>query len=268
MFDPIRFQRQISLNQIGPNGQTNLLNSKALIVGMGGLGNPISMYLASAGIGTIGVIDYDTVSLSNLHRQILFSEENVGTNKALAAQHNLKKFNSNTNVIAYPYQLTSEIADDLFAQYDIIIDACDDFETKLLINDFSFNYSKPFIYGSIDQFEGHVGIFNLHNGPCFRCVYPQKPKARIQTCESAGVLGSFAGIVAGIQATESILYLANPLNVTKSKFIHLDFSEMPKIHTFEILKNSNCKTCTNTVNAQHHLNIGKENAPVATHSLQ
>lgn len=267
----MRFQRQTTLSQIGVNGQTNLIQSRVLIVGMGGLGNPVAMYLASAGVGHITLIDHDKVDISNLHRQILFQEADIGQLKVEAAKAKLLAMNSQLNVQAHAFRLTKENASAIISGHNLVIDCTDDFQTKQLINDTTYELQIPFVYGSIDRFEGHVGVFNLPNGPCFRCLFAETPRARIQTCESAGVIGSFAGIIAGIQATEAILYLAKNENVHTSKLIHLDFNELPKLHSFTILKNSQCSICA--VKQEHELqqndlHAHKAHAPEAIHSHQ
>ncbi len=211
-----RYHRQIILPEIGTSGQDKLNASKVLVIGSGGLGCPVLQYLTAAGIGTIGIIDFDTVEASNLHRQVLYGESSLGKNKALAAKIRLTDLNPAITIHAYPEKLTTKNALPLFSEYDIIVDGTDNFSTRYLINDASVITGKPLVYGAIFKFEGQVSVFNYQNGPSYRCLFPEPPKAgSIPSCAEIGVLGVLPGLIGSMQANEVlkiILDLGNVLN--------------------------------------------------------
>jgi molybdopterin/thiamine biosynthesis adenylyltransferase/rhodanese-related sulfurtransferase len=200
----MRYSRQINLQEIGEAGQQKLAQASILCIGAGGLGSPALLYLAAAGVGRIGVIDFDCVDESNLQRQILFSTAEIGAPKANEAKRKLTALNPTIQIDAYDEELNIESASRLFPLYDIILDGTDNFETKFLINDAAIKYRKPLIYGAIQGFEGQASVFGYQNGPCYRCLYPQKPKAKIMNCAEAGVIGAVAGIVGVTQAIQAI----------------------------------------------------------------
>jgi molybdopterin/thiamine biosynthesis adenylyltransferase len=177
-----RYDRQIRLPEIGREGQDKLLKASVLCVGAGGLGSPALLYLAAAGVGRIGIIDFDRVDESNLQRQVLFDTEAVGKPKALEAARRLKALNPTIQIESYDEELNAENAARLFPQYDVIIDGTDNFETKFLINDAAVKFGKPWIYGAIQGFDGQASVFNFKGGTCYRCLYPEKPKGRIMNC--------------------------------------------------------------------------------------
>jgi adenylyltransferase/sulfurtransferase len=200
-----RYSRHITLSEIGQTGQDRLLQSKVLVVGAGGLGCPVLQYLTAAGIGTIGIIDFDTVEESNLQRQILFGTSSLGRNKAIAAKTRLEDLNPTINIKAYPEQLTPNNAESLFDLYDIIVDGTDNFSTRYLINDAAVISDKPVVYGAIYKFEGQVSVFNYRNGPTYRCLFPHPPKeGTVPNCSEIGVLGVLPGIIGSMQANEVI----------------------------------------------------------------
>ena len=201
--DTERYNRQILLSEIGEKGQQKLLDAKVLVIGAGGLGCPALLYLAGAGIGTIGIIDFDTVAVSNLHRQIIYTVAEVGSNKALAAKKRLEALNPSISITAYPEKLTTANAISLFKQYDIILDGSDNFSTRYLVNDACIITNKPLVYGAIFKFQGQVAVFNYQNGPSYRCLFPNPPEAgSVPSCNEAGVLGVLPGIIGGMQANE------------------------------------------------------------------
>ncbi len=203
-----KYQRQITLNKIGAQGQNKIFNSKVLVLGLGGLGSPVSMYLAAAGVGTIGICDFDIVDESNLQRQILFNENEIGKSKVKVAQKKLMDLNSDIQINTHDYRIDAENAEQIISEYDIVIDGTDHFESKYLVNDVCVKFSKPFIYGSILGFDGEVGLFDLKNNTnCLRCFHPESPKTAIPNCSTSGVVGGLAGIVGSIQALEAIKYL-------------------------------------------------------------
>ncbi len=198
-----RYNRHIILPEIGPQGQQKINQAKVLVIGAGGLGCPVLQYLAAAGVGTLGIIDFDIVDESNLQRQILFGTSSLGKNKALAAKQRLSDINPLITINAYPEALTQKNAIRLFEQYDIIVDGTDNFATRYLINDASVLTQKPLVYGAIYKFEGQVAIFNYQKGPSYRCLFPKPPKdGSVKSCSEIGVLGVLPGIIGTLQANE------------------------------------------------------------------
>lgn len=190
--------------EIGDEGQKKISAASVLCIGAGGLGCPALLYLAAAGVGRIGVVDFDVVDESNLQRQVLFQTDQVGQNKAQAAQNRLTALNPEIEIEAYPYGLDADNAMSLFKSYDVIIDGTDNFSSKFLINDAAVKAGKPFVYGSILGFEGQLSVFNYKGGPCYRCLFPEAPKSHIPNCAQAGVIGAIAGMVGTVQAMEAI----------------------------------------------------------------
>ena len=211
-----RYNRHIILSEIGKIGQNKLNQAKVLVIGAGGLGCPVLQYLAAAGIGNIGIIDFDVVDISNLQRQILYGTSTLGKNKAEAAKARLEDLNSDISIVAYPEKLTHKNALDLFKLYDIIVDGSDNFETRYLVNDACIIANKPLVFGAIYKFEGHISVFNYKNGPSYRCLFPEAPtKGSAPNCSEIGVLGVLPGIIGTMQANEVlkiILELGNSLS--------------------------------------------------------
>ncbi|TGV01486.1 HesA/MoeB/ThiF family protein [Flavivirga rizhaonensis] len=211
-----RYNRHIILSEIGQEGQDKISKAKVLVIGAGGLGCPILQYLTAAGIGTLGIVDFDVVEISNLQRQILFGTSSLGENKAEAAKEHLKDLNDSISITSYPKKLTHKNAIELFNQYDIIVDGSDNFATRYLVNDASVITNKPLVFGSIYKFEGQVSVFNYSNGPSYRCLFPTPPeKGAVPNCSEIGVLGVLPGIIGTMQANEVlkiILGLGKPLS--------------------------------------------------------
>ncbi|MWW23798.1 molybdopterin-synthase adenylyltransferase MoeB [Algibacter lectus] len=211
-----RYNRHIILSEIGQKGQDKISNAKVLVIGAGGLGCPILQYLAAAGIGNIGVIDFDVVDISNLQRQILYGTSTLGKNKAEAAKARLEDLNNDISIKAYPEKLTHKNALNLFEAYDIIVDGSDNFETRYLVSDACIIANKPLVFGAIYKFEGQVSVFNYKNGPSYRCLFPEAPeKGTVPNCSEIGVLGVLPGIIGTMQANEVlkiILELGNTLS--------------------------------------------------------
>lgn len=212
----MRYDRQIKLDEVGISGQQNLRNASVLIIGVGGLGCPAAQYLTGAGVGKIGLIDHDRVSITNLHRQVLFDEHDVGKPKVLVAKQKLQKFNSEIEIVAFDDALTMENAEKLFEQYEIILDGTDNFETKYLINDACILTRKPWVYASIYKNEGQLSVFNYQDGPSYRCLFPKTTRQDI-SCEATGVLGVTPGILGILQATEAIKIILGVGNVFSGK---------------------------------------------------
>ncbi|HEX8460317.1 MAG TPA: HesA/MoeB/ThiF family protein [Segetibacter sp.] len=203
-----RYNRQTNLAGFGNAGQQKLLQSKVLVVGAGGLGVPVLQYLTAMGVGTIGIADGDVVSLSNLNRQVLYAEDDIGKPKVEVAAAKLSLLNSSVEIIPVESNVSVKNAIELFEQYDVVIDATDNIATRYLINDACVIVGKPFIYGAIFQFEGHVSVFNFGDGPTYRCLYPIMPSAaEVPDCNTAGVLGVVPGIIGCEQAMEAVKVL-------------------------------------------------------------
>ncbi|MCB1563463.1 MAG: HesA/MoeB/ThiF family protein [Alphaproteobacteria bacterium] len=206
-----RYARQSVLPEIGPEGQAKIAAAKILCIGAGGLGCPALLYLAAAGVGQIGIVDFDTVEESNLQRQTLFTMDQIGCKKAEAAKERLSALNPEIIIEAFAEELTDTNAVTLFDAYDIVIDGTDNFATKFLINDAALKTGTPFIYGSILGFDGQLSVFNLHNGPCYRCLFPEPPSTYIPNCAQAGVIGAVAGMIGTAQAMEALkIVLGHP----------------------------------------------------------
>lgn len=200
-----RYSRHMVLSEVGQKGQEQLLKAKVLVIGAGGLGCPVLQYLAAAGVGTLGIIDFDVVEESNLQRQILFGTSSLGMNKALAAKIRLEDLNSTITLKAYPEKLTSNNALELFKSYDLIVDGTDNFTARYLINDAAIITNRPVVYGAIYKFEGQVSVFNYQNGPSYRCLFPSPPEeGSVPNCSEVGVLGVLTGIIGSMQANEVI----------------------------------------------------------------
>jgi len=215
-----RYSRHIILTEVGQEGQNKLLQAKVLVVGAGGLGCPVLQYLAAAGIGTLGIIDYDSVEESNLQRQVLFGTSSLGKNKAVAARERLQDLNSTITIEDFPEQLTHKNATQLFEQYDFIVDGTDNFSTRYLINDAAVLTNKPIVYGAIYKFEGQVSIFNYNNGPSYRCLFPIPPKdGSITNCSEVGVLGVLPGIIGTMMANEVIKMILGFEHVLSGKLL-------------------------------------------------
>lgn len=239
-----RYDRQIILPQVGSEGQKRLKKSKVLIVGAGGLGSPAALYLAGAGVGTIGIIDGDTVSVSNLQRQIVHSIDTENTNKAVSARQTLLRLNDSITVKAYPYHLTPENAEEIISEYDFVIDGADNFPTKFLINDACVLLKKPFCHAGILRFEGQVMTYVPGDYPCYRCIFEEvPPDGQIPNCSQVGVIGAIGGIIGSIQAMEAIKYLLGIGELLTGKIFILDGLTM-KTRTAVFRKvNCGCKVC-------------------------
>jgi molybdopterin-synthase adenylyltransferase len=229
-----RFSRQIVLKDIGILGQKRILSSKVLIVGAGGLGSPVAEFLSRAGIGSLGIIDDDKVSLSNLHRQSLYNTSDIGKFKVKIAKDKIKKINPNTKVTTYKIRLNNNNFKKIINYYDYIVDGSDNFSTKFLLNDFCLKFKKVLVTGAISKFDGHIFTFNFKNKkvPCLRCFFQESEISDdLLNCESEGILGTVAGIVGTIQANE---VLKKILNIGKGldgyifilDLLHLDFRKV------------------------------------------
>ncbi len=203
-----RYSRHITLKEIGVRGQKKLLDAKVLIIGAGGLGAPAAMYLAAAGVGTIGIADSDKVELSNLQRQIIHSTNDVGKTKVQSARETMNALNPDVDVVTYETRITSENIADIIKDYDFVIDGADNFPTKFLINDACVLGRKPFCHAGILRFEGQLMTYVPDESPCYRCIFgAPPPKDAVPSCREAGVIGAMAGIIGAMQALEAVKYI-------------------------------------------------------------
>lgn len=239
-----RYARQLTLPQVGIAGQKKLKSSRVLVVGSGGLGSPVMQYLAAAGIGEIILVDGDTVDESNLHRQIIFDYDSLGAPKAKIAAEKVRKLNPDTKVTAHEVRLDHENALDLIGQSDLVIDCCDNFDTRYLINDACVILGKPYIYASIFQFEGLLTLFGAPDGPCYRCAFPAPPpKGLVPSCADGGVLGILPGVFGTLQAAEAVKYLLGYGKTLAGRMIKLNLLDT-QFSEFQLPKNPNCKACS------------------------
>lgn len=238
-----RYSRHILLPEIAIDGQQKLKSASVLVVGAGGLGSPLCLYLTAAGIGTLGIIDNDVVDESNLQRQVLFTIDDLGRPKAECAATRLRQLNPLVKIQTYCKALTAENAMKIIDSYDFVIDGTDNFPTRYLVNDACVLLNKPNIYGSIFRFEGQATVFNFEGGPCYRCLYPEPPPpGMIPSCAEGGVLGVLPAVIASIQATEAIKIITNIGKTLNGRLLlydalHLEFEEL------YIKKNKSCPVC-------------------------
>ncbi|MDP3939209.1 MAG: molybdopterin-synthase adenylyltransferase MoeB, partial [Deltaproteobacteria bacterium] len=238
-----RYSRHLILPEVGLDGQKRLLESSVLIVGAGGLGCPLSIYLAAAGVGTIGLVDFDLIDLTNLQRQILYTVDDVGKPKADVAARRIQALNPDVDVKIYKERLTSENAMGIMADYDIIIDGTDNFPTRYLTNDASVLLGKPNVYGSIFRFEGQASVFDARRGPCYRCLFPEPPPpGMVPSCAEGGVLGILPGTIAMIQATETIKLITGKGTPLIGRLLQYDALAM-KYREFKLRKDPKCPVC-------------------------
>jgi adenylyltransferase/sulfurtransferase len=238
-----RYSRHLILPEVGMEGQQKLKAAKVLCVGTGGLGAPLALYLAAAGVGTIGLVDFDTVDASNLQRQIIHSTATVGKLKVDSAEIMLKGLNPYTNVVKHNTMLTSANALEIFKDYDIIADGTDNFQTRYLVNDACVLTGKPNAYGSIFRFEGQASVFATADAPCYRCLYPEPPPpGLVPSCAEGGVLGILPGLVGVIQATEVIKLILGIGESLAGRLLLIDALTM-KFRTLKLHKNPDCPVC-------------------------
>jgi sulfur-carrier protein adenylyltransferase/sulfurtransferase len=238
-----RYSRHLILPEVGMEGQQKLKAAKVLCVGTGGLGAPLALYLAAAGVGTIGLVDFDTVDSSNLQRQIIHSTATVGKLKVDSAEIMLKGLNPFLNVVKHNTMLTSANALEIFKDYDVIADGTDNFQTRYLVNDACVILGKPNAYGSIFRFEGQASVFGTEEGPCYRCLYPEPPPpGLVPSCAEGGVLGILPGLVGVIQATETIKLILGIGDPLIGRLLLVDALGM-SFRTLKLRKNPDCPVC-------------------------
>lgn len=238
----IRYSRHTMLSEVGEAGQLKLLDSSVLLIGAGGLGSPAAMYLAAAGVGRIGIVDYDTVDVSNLQRQLLHGEKDVGRPKIESAVDRLADINPDVEVEGYNVPLRSFNAMDIISGYDMVLNGSDNFPTRYLVNDACYLLGKPLIDGSIFMFEGQVTVYAAA-GPCYRCLYPDPPPpGEVPSCAEAGVMGVLPGIVGSMQALEAIKLVIGFGEALVGRMLMLDTSDM-SVRTLRVAKNPDCPLC-------------------------
>jgi adenylyltransferase/sulfurtransferase len=239
----IRYSRHFLLPEVGEDGQAKLLQAKVLMVGAGGLGSPSAYYLAAAGVGTIGIIDNDVVDISNLQRQILHANDRVGVPKVESAKKTLEGLNPDVKVVPYQAKLTSENIMEIIKDYDLVVDGCDNFPTRYLVNDACVLTGKPNVHGSIFQFEGQATVFYPGKGPCYRCLYPEPPPAEMApSCAEAGVLGVLPGLIGVIEALEAVKLILGKGDTLVGRLLHFNTLTM-EINTLKLRRDPNCPMC-------------------------
>jgi molybdopterin/thiamine biosynthesis adenylyltransferase/rhodanese-related sulfurtransferase len=240
----LRYARHLTLPEFGEPAQQKLLDSSVLLIGAGGLGSPLALYLAAAGVGRIGIMDFDVVDVSNLQRQVIHRTQDVGTSKAKSAKRGINDLNPDVTVEVYEEGITSANALTIIAKYDIVIDGTDNFPTRYLVNDACVLLGKVNIYGSIYRFEGQATVFDSAKGPCYRCLYPEPPSpGEVPSCAEGGVLGVLPGIVAMIQATEAIKVLTGIGKPLIGRFLRYDAMNM-EFRQLKLRKDPACPICS------------------------
>src|SRR3990167_3049193 len=239
----VRYSRHLALPEVGVEGQQRLKAARVLCVGVGGLGSSCALYLAAAGVGTLGLVDPDRVDASNLHRQILFAEPDVGKRKVDVAQQRLQALNPHIHIPIYADLLNEANALDLIQQYDVVVDGSDNFATRYVVNDACATLHKPQVYASIFQFEGQLSVFHADTGPCYRCLYPEAPPIDlIPNCAQGGVLGVLPGMMGSLQATETIKYITRIGKPMIGRLLTVDARTL-QFNEYAVQKNPHCLLC-------------------------
>jgi sulfur-carrier protein adenylyltransferase/sulfurtransferase len=265
----LRYSRHLIMPEVGMQGQLKLKQAKVLLVGTGGLGAPLGLYLAAAGVGRIGLVDFDTVDYTNLQRQVLFGTSDVGRPKIEVAAGHLRNLNPEIQVDQFETRLTSENALDILRDYDIVVDGTDNFPTRYLVNDACVLLGKPNVYGSIFRFEGQITVFGYPGGPCYRCLYPEPPPpGLVPSCAEGGVLGVLPGIVGTIQAAETLKLIIGVGEALIGRLLLFDALSMT-FRALKLRKNPECPVCgehpvvTKLIDYAEFCGIRGEEAPVS-----
>jgi sulfur-carrier protein adenylyltransferase/sulfurtransferase len=266
----LRYSRHLIMPEVGMDGQLKLKNAKVLCIGTGGLGAPLGLYLAAAGVGRIGLVDFDNVDLTNLQRQVLFGTNDIGRPKTLAAAERLRNLNPDIQIDVFETHLTSENALEVLKDYDIVVDGTDNFPTRYLVNDACVILGKPNVYGSIFRFEGQITVFGSPGGPCYRCLYPEPPPpGLVPSCAEGGVLGVLPGIVGTIQAAETLKLVMGSGQPLVGRLLLFDALAM-KFRELKLRKNPECPVCgehptvTKLIDYAEFCGMRGEEGPVAT----
>jgi molybdopterin/thiamine biosynthesis adenylyltransferase/rhodanese-related sulfurtransferase len=238
-----RYQRHLLLPEVGEAGQQKLLDSKVLLLGAGGLGSPAALYLAAAGVGTLGIVDMDVVDASNLQRQILHNLERIGDRKVDSAKKTLTAMNPDVNVVTHDVRVGASNVVELFTGYDLVVDGTDNFPTRYLVNDASLVTRTPVVHGSIFRFEGQVTVFNPYVGPCYRCLVPEPPPPELApSCAEAGVLGVLCGIIGSLEAVEAVKMLLGIGDSLVGRLLAYD-ALAEEVRTFKVRRDPHCPAC-------------------------
>ena len=238
-----RYSRHLIIPDVAMAGQQRLMNAKVLCVGAGGLGSPALMYLAAAGVGTIGIVEFDTVDESNLQRQIIHGQSDIGKSKAQSAKEKISEINPYVNVITHEVRLDNSNVKEIFSQYDIIVDGTDNFATRYLVNDACVLLKKPYVWGSIYRFDGQASVFWAEYGPCYRCLYPEPPPpGMVPSCAEGGVLGVLCATIGSIQTTEAIKVITGVGEPMIGSLMFYDALEM-SFRKIKVRKDPNCPLC-------------------------
>jgi adenylyltransferase/sulfurtransferase len=266
----LRYSRHLIMPEVGMEGQLKLKAARVLCIGAGGLGSPLALYLGAAGVGTLGIVDFDVVDYTNLQRQIIHSTADVGRKKLDSAEEKLKAINPFLNIRKFETRLSSENALELFREFDIIVDGTDNFPTRYLVNDACVLTGKPNVYGSIFRFEGQASVFATEEGPCYRCLYPEPPPpGLVPSCAEGGVLGILPGLVGVIQATEAIKLILGKGDSLIGRLLLVDALGM-KFRELKLRKNPECPVCgthptvTKLIDYNEFCGIRGEEKPVET----
>ncbi|MGN0603899.1 MAG: molybdopterin-synthase adenylyltransferase MoeB [Oscillospiraceae bacterium] len=239
----LRYSRHLLLQEVGIKGQKKLKAAKVLIVGMGGLGAPLAQYLAAAGVGTLGIIDFDEVDETNLQRQVIHGTRDIGRPKVASAKDSIKQINPLVKVETYNYMLTAENALDIISEYDVVADASDNYQCRYLVNDACVMLGKPDVFGAMYQFEGQASVYYAKEGPCYRCMYPAPPPAGlVPSCATGGVMGALPGIIGTIQANEVIKLIVGGGEALVGRLLNFDAWKM-RFRELKIHKDPNCPIC-------------------------
>jgi len=268
-----RYSRHLIMPEVGMEGQLKLKRARVLMIGTGGLGAPLGLYLAAAGVGHLGLVDFDVVDASNLQRQVTFTTADVGKPKSEAAKARLSALNPAIEIVSYETRLTSDNALGLFRDYDIIVDGTDNFPTRFLVNDACVLLGKPNVYGSIFRFEGQATVFGYPGGPCYRCLYPEPPPpGLVPSCAEGGVLGVLPGIVGSIQAMETIKLILGSGEPLVGRLLLFDALAM-RFRELKLRKNPDCPLCgdhrtiTKLIDYEEFCGIRGEEAPAMTDGI-
>jgi molybdopterin/thiamine biosynthesis adenylyltransferase/rhodanese-related sulfurtransferase len=268
-----RYSRHLIMPEVGMEGQLKLKRARVLTIGTGGLGAPLGLYLAAAGVGHLGLVDFDVVDSSNLQRQVTFTTADVGKPKSEAAKARLSALNPAIEIVSYDTRLTSDNALELFRDYDIIVDGTDNFPTRFLVNDACVLLGKPNVYGSIFRFEGQATVFGYPGGPCYRCLYPEPPPpGLVPSCAEGGVLGVLPGIVGSIQAMETIKLILGTGDPLVGRLLLFDALAM-RFRELKLKKNPDCPLCgehrtiTKLIDYEEFCGIRGEEAPAMTNGI-
>ena len=242
--DVRRYSRHLIIPDVAMAGQQRLMNAKVLCVGAGGLGSPALMYLAAAGVGTLGIVEFDTVDESNLQRQIIHGQSDIGKSKAISAKEKIAEINPNVNVIVHELRLDTDNVMEIFSQYDLIVDGTDNFATRYLVNDACVLLKKPYVWGSIYRFDGQASVFWAEYGPCYRCLYPEPPPpGMVPSCAEGGVLGVLCASIGSIQTTEAIKLIAGIGEPLIGQLMIYDALEM-SYRKIKVRKDPKCPLCS------------------------